>query len=111
MAVADQRTTSVLVTAANSLIDQIERLVTRLDLDPTGKQSVKVYQLRNAHPQQISKVLQEMFQQESTSGSRAGSTQDDPFTNRSSSQSQQNNSASKTSLNSSLGGGSTPSPQ
>lgn len=70
IAVADQRTSSVVVSAARELIDQIAAMVQQLDNDPSRKQTVRVYQLQNADVQDVSQVLQEMFERNQTGVNR-----------------------------------------
>jgi len=113
--VADERTASVVVSAAQQLMDQIERVVTQLDLNPAGRQTVKMYQLKNAHPHELTQVLQEIFQKNSTANNnRSSTTQNDPLATRIATQSQQNSSNSRTaaaSNNRSGSGGAGPSLQ
>ncbi len=110
LAVADQRTSSVVVTAPKDLIDQVESVVAQLDASPARKEKVTVFQLKSASPQQVTRVLQALFQKNTTQGgsSRTSSTQTDPLEARASQQNQQNNTGSRTGLggNSGFGGGS-----
>lgn len=68
--VADQRTASIVVTAAKDLMGQIADVVQDLDTDPAKKQGVKVFPLQNADPEQALQVLQDIFQKNSTSNNR-----------------------------------------
>ncbi len=70
LAVPDQRTSSIVVTAARELMGQIEEVVVELDENPARRQSVKVFQLQNADPQETMEVLQDIFQKSGTQTSR-----------------------------------------
>ena len=72
MAVADSRTSSVIVTASKDLMSQIVGMVRELDVASTRDQQVHVFRMNNGDPQQAAQVLQNMFQ--STSGSRTGAS-------------------------------------
>jgi type II secretory pathway component GspD/PulD (secretin) len=62
VAVADPRTSSVVVTATKDLIDQIGDMIQDLDHQSPKEASVQVFHLNNADPQQVLPVLQDMFQ-------------------------------------------------
>lgn len=82
VAVADPRTSSVVVTAAKDMMDQIAGMVEQLDQESPGKvQQVSVIHLENADPQQVQQVLQDMFQSSTTARS-SSSTQLSPLENR-----------------------------
>jgi general secretion pathway protein D len=66
LAVADPRTSSLIVSAAGELMPQIERMVEQLDSSAARKQKVFVYSLKNADPQQAAIIMQEMFQRTTT---------------------------------------------
>jgi type II secretory pathway component GspD/PulD (secretin) len=72
LAVADARTSSVIVTASKDLMGQIAGMVRELDVPSTRDQQVHVFRLENGDPQQAAQVLQNMFQ--STTSGRAGTT-------------------------------------
>lgn len=59
VAVADQRTQSVLVTASKDLMPEIQQLVTQIDQESPKVAHVSVIHLENADPQQVQKVLQD----------------------------------------------------
>ncbi|MBI3416006.1 MAG: hypothetical protein HY043_11960 [Verrucomicrobia bacterium] len=99
LAVADQRTSSLIVSAASELMPQIAQMVTQLDSSPAKKQKVFVYSLENADPQQAAQLLQEMFQKTTTSQNRNNANQTSALTTRS----QQSQSTSTTSGNTGLG--------
>jgi type II secretory pathway component GspD/PulD (secretin) len=67
VAVADARTSSLIVSAASELMPQIEKMIEQLDSSSARKQNVYVYSLENADPQQMYEILQEMFQRTTTS--------------------------------------------
>jgi type II secretory pathway component GspD/PulD (secretin) len=67
-AVADPRTSSVVVTATSGLMSQIEEMVKQLDANPAKKQKVYVYQVNPGDVGQVQQVLEDMF--ETTSNNR-----------------------------------------
>jgi general secretion pathway protein D len=70
LAVADARTSSVIVTASKDLMGQIAGMVRELDVPSTRDQQVHVFRMNNGDPQQAVQVLQNMFQ--STTSGRTG---------------------------------------
>lgn len=84
-AVADPRTSSVIVSATSGLISQIEEMIKQLDANPAKKQKVHVYQVNPGDVAQVQQVLEDMF--ESTTGnnrnnSRNSSLQNNVLQNR-----------------------------
>lgn len=84
-AVADPRTSSVVVSATSGLMSQIEEMVKQLDANPAKKQKVFVYQVNPGDVSQVQQVLEDMF--ESTTGnnrnnSRNSSLQNNVLQNR-----------------------------
>jgi type II secretory pathway component GspD/PulD (secretin) len=73
VAVADPRTSSVIVTASKDLMEEIAGMMEQLDVPSTRDQKVFVYHMNNGDPQQALAVLQNMFQNNSTS-SRSGTS-------------------------------------
>ena len=73
VAVADLRTSSVIVTASKDLMEEIAGMMTQLDVPSSRDQKVFVYHMDNGDPQQALTVLQNMFQNNSTS-SRSGTS-------------------------------------
>ena len=73
VAVADLRTSSVIVTASKDLMQEIAGMMTQLDVPSSRDQKVFVYHMDNGDPQQALTVLQNMFQNNSTS-SRSGTS-------------------------------------
>ncbi len=103
IAQADERTASLVVVAAQSLMPQIERIIMQLDSNPKGRQTVSVYPLHNAGPSAVKQALKDLFQKNtSTANNRSDSNQTDPLATRLTSQTQQNSSG-RTSLNSNGG--------
>ena len=108
IAVADQRTASVIVSATRDLMEQIEGVVGDLDANPKGRTTVKVYRLENADPQEALPVLQDIFQKNSTAqNTRGNANQNSPLLNRSSTQNQNNNTSRNNTSQGSRGVGST----
>lgn len=87
--VPDQRTSSVAVTAAGDLMNQIAEVIDVLDQNPAKKQTVRVIPLENADPEETLEVLQDIFQKNTTTQSRR-TTQGSALQNRSDQQMQQN---------------------
>jgi type II secretory pathway component GspD/PulD (secretin) len=61
VAVADLRTSSVVVSAARDLMVQIGEMIKDLDSDPAKKQQVFVFDVQNTDPQQVQDILQSLF--------------------------------------------------
>ncbi|MCX8109019.1 MAG: hypothetical protein N3G20_09470 [Verrucomicrobiae bacterium] len=61
VAVPDQRTRSVVVSAARNLMDQIAAMIADLDSDPARKQKVFVFDVQNSDPEQVQEILQNLF--------------------------------------------------
>ncbi len=74
VAVADQRTSSVVVTASKDLMQEIAGMMEQLDVPSDRDQGVYVFQMKNGDPQQALQVLQNMFQSSSTSRSGTSSS-------------------------------------
>lgn len=83
-AVADPRTSSVVVSATSGLMSQIEEMVKQLDSNPAKKQRVHVYQVNPGDVGQVQQVLEDMF--ETTTGNnrnnRNSSQQNSALQNR-----------------------------
>lgn len=111
LAVADPRTSSILVTAGSTLMPQIERMITILDADPGHKETVHVWDLRNTDPQDISQVLSDLFKRNTTSRSSSSQSstmlgQNNPLTARQTQSSSSTSSSSGFGSSSSSSGGS-----
>ena len=74
IAVADPRTSSVVVTASKDLMQEIAGMMEQLDVPSDRDQDVYVFQMKNGDPQQALQVLQNMFQSSSTSRSGTSSS-------------------------------------
>jgi general secretion pathway protein D len=61
VAVADNRTMSVIVTASPTLMEQITGMIAQLDGDPSKQQKVFVIPVENADPAQMQQILQALF--------------------------------------------------
>jgi type II secretory pathway component GspD/PulD (secretin) len=61
VAVADARTSSVVVTAQKELMDQIAEMMDQLDVPSERDQKVTVFHVENGDPQQMVQVLQNAF--------------------------------------------------
>jgi general secretion pathway protein D len=104
VAVADQRTSSVVVTAAKDLIEQIGGMIEQIDRESTKVGKVSVIHLENADPQQVQQVLQDMFQSSNNRNTR--SSQTSVLMNRNSSTQNQNNNSTTSAFGSQgVGGG------
>jgi type II secretory pathway component GspD/PulD (secretin) len=66
ISVPDPRTSSILVTAAKSVMPQIAEMITELDSRPDKKEVVMVYDLKNADPQDVNQILQDLFNRSTT---------------------------------------------
>ncbi len=66
LAVADPRTSSLLVSAASTLMPQIAAFIERLDGDAGRKEEVGFWELLNADPQDVRLVLQDLFNRNTT---------------------------------------------
>ncbi|MBM3860112.1 MAG: hypothetical protein FJ395_10720 [Verrucomicrobia bacterium] len=83
VAVPDARTASLVVTASKDLMEQIADVIQQLDFQSPKETRVQMFQLKNADPQEVLPVLQDMFQSGSTGrGGARGSTQNSPLMNR-----------------------------
>lgn len=100
VAVPDQRTTSIMVSAASEMMPQIAEMIAQLDSSPAKKEKVAVYELQNADPNDVYQVMQDLFNRNSTmrnsSANRQGSMigQNNPLTQRAVQQQRNNNSRS-----------------
>lgn len=70
-AVADARTSSIIVSATSGLMTQVEEMIKQLDANPAKKQKVYVYQVNPGDVAQVQQVLEDMFET-STSNNRNG---------------------------------------
>jgi len=107
VAVADQRTGSLAVTASKDLMDQVQQVIAELDPDEANLKTVSVISLEHAEPQDAMQVLQDIFQKSGSQNTRNTANQNNALQNRSTQQSQQyNNTSTRTGMgNTSRGGG------
>lgn len=68
VAVADQRTRSVVVLAARDMMEQIASMIEGLDADSARKQSFYVFDVQNTDPQQIVNILQSLVPNQASGG-------------------------------------------
>jgi len=108
IAVADQRTASVVVSASKDLMEQIAEVITQLDGDSRGKKVVTVFDPQRTDPDELQKMMNEIFNKNGTANKQNASSQQTSVLNgRANSQNQQYNSTSRSSgLGSSSGRGS-----
>ena len=98
-AVADQRTSSIIVSAASELMPQIAEMIAQLDSSSPKKQMVYVFPpLEHADPQQVQQILQDMFQRNNTTMNRNTANQNSALTSRA-----QSNNQTTTSGNTGIG--------
>jgi type II secretory pathway component GspD/PulD (secretin) len=81
VAVADPRTSSVVVTATQDLMDQITEMIDQLDHPSLKAMGVAVIPIKNGDSQAILQSLQDAFGGNNTRNRNTG-TQTDPFTSR-----------------------------
>jgi general secretion pathway protein D len=79
MAVADARTSSLIVTASRDLMPQIEAMVRQLDSSKAKKKKVFVYNLENADVTQVEQIVRDMFD---TSNASRNNQQQSALANR-----------------------------
>ncbi len=72
VAVADPRTSSVLVSASKDLMQQIAPMIAQLDASTAKKQNVFVYSLDNANATEVETVLRNLFETQNTRNNRTG---------------------------------------
>jgi type II secretory pathway component GspD/PulD (secretin) len=77
IAVPDQRTSSIIISAAGDLMPQIAAMIAQLDGDTSKKQNVYVIPLENAEVTDVLPVLQDMFNKNGTSSKNSSSSQND----------------------------------
>jgi type II secretory pathway component GspD/PulD (secretin) len=75
LAVADPRTSSLLVSAASELMPHIAEMITQLDSVDARHEVVKVFDLRNADPQDVNQVLADLFNRSGQMRSSSSSSQ------------------------------------
>ncbi len=106
LAVPDQRTASVIVTATKDLMEQISRMVEQLDYRSGKEQTVQVFSLQNSDPAQVLPMLQDMFTTSTTRSTR-NTTQTSPLMSRQQASQNTSSSISTTTGGARSGGGTT----
>jgi general secretion pathway protein D len=109
-AVPDPRTSSLIITAAKSLMPAIAGMIKTLDADQGKREVVSYFELRNADPQDVTQNLQDLFNRSLGNNNNNQNTflgKNHPLTQRMT-QNQQSSAASSSSANtgSPAGGGS-----
>ncbi len=74
-AVADARTSSVVVSATSGLMEQIVEMVKQLDANPAKKQKVYVYEVNPGDVAQVQQVLEDMFASSSNNRNNSRNSQ------------------------------------
>lgn len=105
-AVADPRTSSVIVSATSGLVAQIEEMIKQLDANPAKKQKVYVYQVNPGDVSQVQQVLEDMFETTTSNNrnNRNSSLQNNVLQNRAT-QNQTSGNNNTTTRNSNRGSG------
>ncbi len=110
VAVADARTSSLIVTASTQMMPQIAEMVAQIDASAAKKEMVSAYELRYADPQDVYQVMQDLFNKNNTMRANNSNTRgsllgtSNPLTQRSTSQ-QYNNTTTSGFGGNSRGGG------
>ena len=66
LAVADPRSSSLLVSASSTSMPKIAALIEQLDADSGRKETVSYFDLRNTDPQDVKQILQDLFNRNTT---------------------------------------------
>lgn len=82
LAVADQRTGSLIISAAKELMPHIEQVIAQLDASPAKKQKVFVYSLHNASAANVQQVLQDLFASQNAGTTGSSLQNNDPLVTR-----------------------------
>ena len=106
-AVADLRTSSVVVTASKDLISQIDQMMEQLDVPSERDQQVTVFHVENGDPEQMVQVLQSTFGASGGTTSRGGASSTASTSALSQRAKQNAQQMGNTSSTSTLGGGRT----
>jgi general secretion pathway protein D len=70
VAVADARTSSLIVSASREMMPDIATMVQQLDSSPARKQHVYVYSLENADVEGVAQVVRDIFERTTTTANR-----------------------------------------
>jgi len=102
---ADERTNSLVVSAAEDIMPNIENVVKQLDANPAREKKVFVYPLKNADAQAVSQLLGQFYtQQGSQSSTNRNTTNRNTRTNTTSRSTGSSSSSTRRSSSSSLTG-------
>jgi type II secretory pathway component GspD/PulD (secretin) len=85
LAVADPRTSSLIVMASKTLMPQIAEMIAELDSDQGRKEVVGYYELQNADPHEVQIALQDLFNRNTRMNNNNQNTmlgQNNPLTRR-----------------------------
>lgn len=82
VSVADTRTASIIVSAASELMPQIAKLIDSLDSNSAKKQRVFICALQSGNVQNVTQVLNGMFQPQNSRNTQNNSSQIDALMNR-----------------------------
>lgn len=74
IAAADSRTRAVVVSAAQTTMEQIGKMITQLDGDPSHKMKVHVFSLENTDPTTAEELVRQLFEGSGTSSRTSSST-------------------------------------
>lgn len=66
IAVPDMRTSSIVVSAAHDLLEQIAKMIEQLDSDPARKQKVFVFSVENTDPTSVEEILRGLFESQNS---------------------------------------------
>jgi general secretion pathway protein D len=83
VAVADARTSSLIVSASREMMPDITAMIQQLDSSPARKQKVYVYSLDNADVNDVAQVVRDMFERTTTSANRNLQNETSALDNRS----------------------------
>ena len=83
IAVADQRTSSVIVSAAGELMPEIAGIIAQLDSSSNKKQKVYIYPIENADVTQVEQAVRDMFERNNVQANRNNQNQTSALENRS----------------------------
>ena len=84
VAVADPRTSAVVVTCAHDMMEEIALTIGRLDATDSKKQHIHVYTLENADPDNVASILRGMFTVNGASAPQTSTQATDILTQRTS---------------------------
>lgn len=104
LAVADARTSSIVVSASHDQMEQIAAMIDQLDSSSSRKQKVFVYSLENADVQEVETILRGLFEGENTRNNQNSNQQNNALTTRANNSAQQQGQNTSTFGNNNRGG-------